>query len=115
MPKSKLIFHIIALIVVSIWGSTLVSTKILMQSGMRADEIFLARFLIAYIVMLLYCRKPLFANSVKDELLMLVLGITGGSLYFITENLAVGLTYVNNVSFIVSTSPIITMILIFLA
>ncbi len=112
MPKSKLIFHIMALIVVSIWGSTLVSTKILMQSGMRADEIFLARFLIAYVVMLLYCRKPLFANNVKDELLMLVLGITGGSLYFITENLAIGLTYVNNVSFIVSTSPIITMILI---
>lgn len=112
MPKNGLLYHIMALIVVSIWGSTLVSTKLLMQSGMRADEIFLVRFLIAYIVMLLYCRKPLFSKNIKDELLMLVLGITGGSLYFITENLAVGLTYVNNVSFIVSTSPIVTMILI---
>lgn len=112
MPKNGLLYHIMALIVVSIWGSTLVSTKLLMQSGMRADEIFLVRFLIAYIVMLLYCRKPLFSKSIKDELLMLVLGITGGSLYFITENLAVGLTYVNNVSFIVSTSPIVTTILI---
>lgn len=112
MPKNGLLYHIMALVVVSIWGSTLVSTKLLMQLGMCADEIFLVRFLIAYIVMLLYSHKPLFAKSVKDELLMLVLGITGGSLYFITENLAVGLTYVNNVSFIVSTSPIITMILI---
>ncbi len=42
---------------------------------------------------------------------MLLLGITGGSLFFVAENSAVGLTYVNNVSFITSTSPLITVIL----
>ena len=64
MPKSKLIFHIMALIVVSIWGSTLVSTKILMQSGMRADEIFLARFLIAYVEMAVFVKQTNHIRSI---------------------------------------------------
>lgn len=42
---------------------------------------------------------------------MLLLGITGGSLFFVAENSAVALTYVNNVSFITSTSPLVTVIL----
>ena len=110
--SSILFYHIVAIVVVTIWGSTLVSTKILLNDGMRADEIFLVRFLIAYLAMVLFCRRQLFAGSLKDELMMLALGVTGGSLYFITENIAVGLTYVNNVSFIVSTSPILTMFFI---
>jgi drug/metabolite transporter (DMT)-like permease len=43
--------------------------------------------------------------------MMLVLGVTGGSMYFLTENSAVGLTYVNNVAFIVCTAPLITTVL----
>ena len=41
----------------------------------------------------------------------MLLGITGGSLYFTTENFAVKYTYVNNVSFIVCTAPLITILL----
>ena len=42
---------------------------------------------------------------------MVLLGITGGSVFFLAENYAVGLTYVNNVSFIVCTAPLMTVIL----
>ncbi len=112
ITTSTLLYHLLAILVITVWGSTLVSTKILLNDGMRADEIFFVRFLIAYIAMVIFSRQKLFADSVKDELLMVALGVTGGSLYFITENLAVGLTYVNNVSFIVSTSPILTMVFI---
>ena len=42
---------------------------------------------------------------------MFVLGITGGTLYFITENEAVRIGYVNNVSFIVCTAPMVTTLL----
>lgn len=112
ITRSNMIYHLVAIAVVAIWGSTLVSTKLLMQAGMRADEVFFARFLIAYLAIIAFSPRKLFADGWKDELMMLLLGITGGSLYFITENLAVGLTYVNNVSFIVSTSPLITMVFI---
>ena len=39
---------------------------------------------------------------------MMVLGITGGSIYFLAENTAVGITYVNNVSFILCSNPLST-------
>ena len=109
-----IMYHVLAVLVVAIWGSTLVSTKLLMQHGMRADEVFVARFAIAYLAILPFSPKKLFADKWRDEMLLVLLGITGGSLYFITENMAVGITYVNNVSFIVSTSPLITMVFILL-
>lgn len=102
-------FHFVALAIVAIWGSTLVSTKILIQSGLRPDEIFMLRFLLAYIAILFISPRKMWADSLRDELMMVLLGITGGSAYFITENMAVGLTYVNNVSFIASVSPLVTM------
>ncbi len=111
---NTLLYHVVVAAIVAVWGSTLVSTKKLIQVGMRPDEIFYVRFLLAYVGLLFFARKKLWADNWKDELLMVALGITGGSLYFITENLAVGLTYVNNVSFIVSTSPIFTMIFVLL-
>ena len=39
--KSKLIFHLIAIVTVIIWGTTFVSTKILIQNGLTPSEIFL--------------------------------------------------------------------------
>ena len=112
MTRTHLIYHVVAIAVVAIWGSTLVSTKLLMKAGMRADAVFFVRFLLAYLAIIAFSPRKLSADNWRDELLLLLLGITGGSLYFITENVAVGLTYVNNVSFIVSTSPLITMVFI---
>lgn len=109
--KSNASFHIIALIIVTIWGSTLVSTKVLLLNGMRPDEIFFARCVIAYVAMLAIFHKKLWADNWRDELLMVVLGVTGGSLYFIAENVALIYTYANNVSFIVSVSPLVTVFL----
>ena len=85
-----------------------------MQDGMRADEVFIIRFILAYLAILPFSPRKLWADTWRDELMMLALGVTGGSLYFITENLAVSLTYVNNVSFIVSCSPLFTMVFVLL-
>ena len=35
------LYHLIAILVVSIWGATLVNTKVVIQGGMRPDEVFL--------------------------------------------------------------------------
>ena len=109
--NQKLLWHLIAVGAVAVWGTTFVNTKVLYNSGLTPSEIFFLRFLIAYVAIWFISPRKLFANSWRDEGLILLLGITGGSLFFVAENSAVGLTYVNNVSFITSTSPLITVIL----
>ena len=50
--KNRVVFyHLIAILVVSIWGTTLVNTKVVIQGGMRPDEVFLSRYVIAYLAM----------------------------------------------------------------
>jgi drug/metabolite transporter (DMT)-like permease len=60
---------------------------------------------------LVHLPRKLWADNWRDELWMLLLGVTGGSLYFVTENEAVKIDYVNNVSFIVCTAPLLTTLL----
>lgn len=39
--KNRTVFyHLIAILIVSIWGATLVNTKVVIQGGMRPDEVF---------------------------------------------------------------------------
>lgn len=109
--SSKIWIHLLAAIVVLIWGCTFINSKVLLNNGMGAHEIFALRFLFAYVCILFISPRKLWANSWQDELRMAALGITGGSLYFITENEAVRIGYVNNVSFIVCTAPMLTTLL----
>ncbi len=108
---SKLKYHILAIVTVLVWGVTFVNSKILLQHGMEAHEIFTLRFLFAYICIWTISPHRLWADTKKDEFCFILLGITGGSLYFITENMAVKMDYVTNVSFIVCTAPLLTAIL----
>jgi len=48
------------------------------------------------------------ADSLRDEVLMFLLGITGGSLYFLTENTALQYSTASNVAILVSSAPLIT-------
>ncbi len=100
--------YIGALVVVCIWGSTFVSSKVLLDVGLRPADIFLVRFVIAYLCMLLISHKRLFADNWQDELVLFLLGIMGGSLYFLTENMALCYSYATNVSILVSTAPLLT-------
>jgi len=74
------------------------------------------RFIVAYVLLFVYAftRKPfrLFASSWKDELLMIGLGVTGGSLYFVTENSAMIYTTTTNTSLIVCLCPLFAALLI---
>lgn len=111
MFKGSFIYHLLAVLVVMVWGTTFVFSKMLILHGMRPAEIFLVRFAVAYLCIWIIPRRRLFADSWRDELLMALLGVTGGSLYFLTENIAVGISYANNVSFIVCTTPLVTALL----
>lgn len=49
--KSKFGYHLMAIVTVAIWGTTFVSTKILIQHGLTPSEIFFYRFALAYLCM----------------------------------------------------------------
>ena len=106
---SRYLPHIIAFLVVSIWGTTFVFTKLLLLGGLTAAQIFILRFIIAYVLLLGYCLYRGIrwtADTWRDELLMAALGVTGGSLYFLTENSAMNYTTTTNTSIIVSLCPL---------
>lgn len=101
-------YHLLAILTVAVWGTTFISTKILIENGLSPQEIFLLRFVIAYVGIWLLSPRKLLANSWKDELWFLLAGLTGGTLYFLTENTALSLTQTTNVAFIICTTPLLT-------
>ncbi len=101
-------YHGMALFTVIVWGTTFVSTKVLLEQGLTPAEILLYRFLLAYACIWFFTGKRLLAKSWRDEGLMVGAGICGGSLYFIAENTALKITLASNVSLILCTAPILT-------
>ena len=65
------IYHLIAILTVGIWGLTFISTKVLIEHGLSPQEIFLLRFLMAYLGIWFISPRKLFADNWKDELWLL--------------------------------------------
>ena len=113
--------HFLAFLTVAIWGSTFVFTKMLLRQGLSPAQIFTLRFIVAYLLLLafeLVSRRQsfrLFSASWRDELVMLLLGITGGSIYFLSENAAMLYTTATNTSLIVCSCPLFTLLLVAVA
>ena len=103
-------YHLITLFVVIVWGITFVSTKILLFHGLSPGDIFVYRFVLAYTFIWFFGPRKLFADNLKDELMFMLTGITGGSLYFFAENTALEITLASNVALLVCTAPILTAI-----
>ena len=106
-----LLFHLLTALVVVIWGTTFVSTKVLLQNGLGPIEIMFYRFLLAYLGILLISHKRWWAENWKDEGMLMLSGLTGGTFYFIAENTALGITQASNVALLVCTTPIFTALL----
>ena len=87
------IYHFLAIIVVMVWGTTYISAKVLLREGLEAHEIYVLRFILAYLCMCFLSFKKWIADSWKDELKLMLLGLTGGTMYFVMQNLALEHTY----------------------
>lgn len=111
MFKSRIFYHLIALLTIIIWSNTFVSSKILLHNGLSPAEIFAIRFALAYVAIIPFTHSKLWCDNLKDELLMLVLGATGGALYFLAENTALKYTGVSNVCLLVCSAPLLTALL----
>jgi len=104
-------YHFLAVFCVLVWGTTFVSTKILLNSGLAPVSIFFYRFLMAYLAIWFISPKILFSKNLKDEFRFLLLGMAGGSFYFLTENTALKIAFVNNVALLVCTAPLLIALL----
>ena len=116
MGRSKFFVHLIALAVVAIWGVTFISTKVLILAGLKPAEIFLIRFVMAYAgiwALSLGQRdsRRLWSRSWQDEAVFVLLGLAGGSIYFLAENTALAYTQTSNVAFLVCSTPLLTTLL----
>lgn len=102
--------HMMALITVFVWGTTFVSTKILLEH-LSPLEILVLRFTIGFVALyLLYPRRVGFLGW-KKELVMIAAGFTGITSYFLLENIALTETLASNVGVIICLSPFFTAII----
>lgn len=109
ITSGKFIGHLLATFTITIWGTTFIISKILLEE-FSSLQVMIMRFIIAYIT-LFFLNHKVQKTSWKEELSFLSLAITGTTIYFLFENKALTLTFASNVSIILSVAPILTAIL----
>lgn len=109
--KAVILGHLGALLTVGIWGASFVSTRVLLDNHLTPTEIYIARFVLAYLVVLCISHSRLLARSWRDELLFATCGVCAGSIYFLAENTALEYTLTTNVALLTATSPLFTAML----
>lgn len=109
---NSVIYHLQAVIAVSAWGASFISTKVLMTNGLNAVEVYVYRIVLAYLLTFMLCPRPFMSRSARDEAMFLLCGLCGGSIYFIAENTAMLYTMVSNVALITTLSPLLTILIV---
>lgn len=102
--------HLLALLTILIWGTTFISTKVLLIDFTPVEILFF-RFLIGYVVLLLIYPRSMRMTSFREEGLFIGAGLCGVTLYFLIENIALVYTLASNVGIIVSIAPFFTAVL----
>lgn len=110
MDKKTTAGHITALITILIWGTTFISTKILL-TDFKPIEILFFRFLLGLLVLIAVYPKRLRIKDKKQEFTFAVAGLCGICLYYLLENIALTYTMASNVGVIISAAPFFTAVL----
>ncbi len=110
MNNSSLIGHLLALTTVVIWGTTFIATKVILPV-FSPLAVLLFRFLLACLLLLCLRPQALRFRTLREEVGLMGLGLTGVTLYFLFENVALQYTLASNAGLLVSVSPIITALL----
>lgn len=110
MKHTHSIGHLAALLTIFIWGTTFISTKILLEAFTPVEILFF-RFVIGFGVLLIIYPYRLQIRAKKHELLFAGAGFCGITLYYLLENIALTYTMASNVGVISSVVPFFTAIL----
>ncbi len=76
MENKKVIGHFAALLTILIWGTTFISTKILLVD-FKPVEILFFRFVMGFLILLIIAPKQLKTKSCKEELTFILAGLCG--------------------------------------
>lgn len=91
MDKKTAAGHIAALITIMIWGTTFISTKLLL-GDFTPIEILFFRFLLGLLALTIVYPKGLKVKDRKQELTFAAAGLCGICLYYLLENTALTCT-----------------------
>lgn len=107
MKNETALGHVLTLMTIIIWGTTFVSTKVLLEA-FTPIEILFFRFTLGYLSLwAIYPRKGTY-GTLRQELLFAAAGLCGVTLYFLLENIALTYTFASNVGVIISIAPFFT-------
>lgn len=101
--------HLLAAFTVAVWGTTYISTKVLLRDFLPTEILFI-RFLMGISFLFLLYPKRLRVHDRKRELTFMAAGLCGICLYYLLENIALVYTYASNVGVIIAIAPCLTAI-----
>lgn len=110
MENKKTAGHLLTLLTVIIWGTTFISTKILLADFQPVEILFL-RFIMGFLALLAAYPHRLKGTNRKQEITFAAAGLCGICLYYLLENIALTYTMACNVGVIISVAPFFTAIL----
>ncbi len=110
MKHKNIAGHAASLLTVIIWGTTFISTKILLQNFPPVQILFF-RFLVGLAALLVVYPHRLHGTTRKQELSFAAAGLCGVCLYYLLENIALTYTMASNVGIIISVAPFFTAML----
>lgn len=102
--------HIAAGCTILIWGTTFISTKVLLQD-FSPIEILFFRFLIGFGLLTILSKRSLPIVDRRQEFIFFLAGACGICLYYLLENIALTYTLASNVGVIISIAPFFTVLL----
>lgn len=110
MGNKKSTGHLAALFTIIIWGTTFISTKILL-TDFKPVEILFFRFVMGFFALLFVCPHRMKGVGRRQEATFVLAGLCGICLYYLLENIALTYTMASNVGVIISVAPFFTAIL----
>ncbi len=109
MTDKRAAGHLTAFVTILIWGTTFISTKILLRVFTPVEILFI-RFSIGYLALWCVCPHTLTVTEKKREWYFAAAGLCGVTLYYLCENIALTYTLASNVGVIISIAPFFTVI-----
>lgn len=107
MDKRRMVGHLALLFTVLVWGTTFVSTKILLVD-LSPVEILFYRFLLGAGALTVAYPHLRHGGTRREEVLLALAGLAGITLYYLFENIALVYSTAANVSVIIVTAPLCT-------
>lgn len=105
--NSRGVGHLLAIFTIIIWGTTYISTKILL-TGFEPTTILILRFVMGFVILFFLHPHFLKPQGWRREILFALAGLCGITLYYLFENIALIYTQASNVGVIICVSPFFT-------